>query len=302
MYKRAGAAGYITPPLVLVLLLLMGCATHKGEYFDSAGTRLHYSVRGKGEPVILVHGFAMDAERNWRWTGISRALAKDHQVVLIDLRGHGKSDKPHGPAAYGVNMSEDVVRLMDHLHLDRAHVVGYSLGGFITLKLVTTHPERLISAIPCAAGWEKASGENMSKLKSLGESVDGPEGFRPLFAELGLPDRGPLNRAVLCLADRYLRAHNDTVALAAALESISALAVTEAELRANRVPVLSVVGTKDALRPGVDNLDGVMSEHQTVHIRGGNHATTVIRHSFQKAIRDFLEKHRSSPVEALNKK
>src|SRR5204862_320240 len=64
----------------------------------------------------------------------------------MDCRGHGKSDKPHEPGKYGVEMVEDVVRLMDHLRIKRAHIVGYSMGSMITAKLLVTHPERLITA------------------------------------------------------------------------------------------------------------------------------------------------------------
>lgn len=278
----------------LILLALPGCATRGGAYFDSGGVSLHYKVRGEGEPVVLVHGYGVDADRNWRWPGIAGALAREYQVVFFDLRGHGKSEKPHDPSAYGLEMAEDVIRLMDHLEIDRAHVVGYSLGGFIALKLVTTHPDRLITAVPCAAGWEEAKGDNILRLMSVAGAVDGPEGFRPLFRELGMRGRGPVGRVKMGVSDRYFRAHNDTVALAALLETLPDLEVTEAELRANRVPVRSIVGTKDTLRLGIDNMEGIMSNHDIVYIKGGDHATTVLRHSFLEAIREFLREHPAS--------
>ena len=66
-----------------------------GQFFDSNGVKIHYTVEGKGEPVILVHGFAANADANWRVPGITEALAKEYQVICLDNRGHGLSDKPH---------------------------------------------------------------------------------------------------------------------------------------------------------------------------------------------------------------
>ncbi len=84
---------------------------------------------------------------------VFQRLSRRYRVIALDNRGHGKSDKPYDPAQYGLELVDDVVRLMDHLGIAKAHVVGYSLGGFITLKLALRHPERLLSAAPCGAGW-----------------------------------------------------------------------------------------------------------------------------------------------------
>jgi pimeloyl-ACP methyl ester carboxylesterase len=77
---------------------------------------------------------------------ILQELARDHRVIAFDLRGHGQSGKPHEPRAYGREMGLDVVRLLDHLGIARAHVVGYSLGGYFTSQLLTLHPERFLTA------------------------------------------------------------------------------------------------------------------------------------------------------------
>ena len=107
--------------------------------------RIRYVEHGSGAAVLLVHGFTADLERSWVETGILPDLARDHRVIAFDLRGHGKSDKPHDPAAYGEEMARDVVRLLDHLKIDRAHVIGYSLGAVIAGRLATLHPDRLSS-------------------------------------------------------------------------------------------------------------------------------------------------------------
>ena len=74
-------------------------------------------------------------------------LAKDFRVIALDCRGHGKSDKPHDATKYGNEMIEDVARLMDHLNIPKAHIVGYSMGGAITGKFITMHPDRVLTAV-----------------------------------------------------------------------------------------------------------------------------------------------------------
>lgn len=122
--------------------LARGAANEKG-ILNSDGTRVYYMVQGAGEPVVLIHGYGVTASINWKLPGILPALARNYRVVALDVRGHGRSDKPHDPAEYGVNMADDVLRMLDHLNIETAHVIGYSMGGFILLKLAVEHPERI---------------------------------------------------------------------------------------------------------------------------------------------------------------
>jgi pimeloyl-ACP methyl ester carboxylesterase len=121
-----------------------------GFFTASDGVKIHYLEAGKatapGAPVILIHGFSGTAHGNWFLNGIADALAAKHWVVAIDCRGHGKSDKPHDAKKYGPQMSEDIIELMDHLKISKAHVHGYSMGGFITTQLLAKHPERFLTA------------------------------------------------------------------------------------------------------------------------------------------------------------
>ncbi|MBT9588279.1 alpha/beta hydrolase [bacterium] len=103
----------------------------RAKDFRSHGVKIHYTVEGSGQPVILIHGLASSAAINWRMPGIVARLAKDYQVVALDCRGHGRSDKPKQDQAYGRAMVQDVAALMDHLRLKNAHIVGYSMGGMI---------------------------------------------------------------------------------------------------------------------------------------------------------------------------
>ncbi|MBI3837322.1 MAG: alpha/beta hydrolase [Planctomycetia bacterium] len=117
-----------------------------GTFQASDGVTIHYLEAGKGTPVVLIHGYTGTAEGNWFSNGVAEALAKNHRVVAIDCRGHGKSEKPHEAAKYGPQMANDVIEMMDQLKIEKAHVHGYSMGGFIVTQLLVTAPERFITA------------------------------------------------------------------------------------------------------------------------------------------------------------
>ena len=135
-------------------------AFQRERVFDSAGVPIRFIEDGAGEAVILVHGYTSDAESQWVRSGFFAALAERFRAIAMDARGHGGSGKPHDPAAYGPEMGLDVVRLMDHLGIARAHVVGYSMGAHIVAQLLIARPERFLSATLGGAagrlGWTEA--------------------------------------------------------------------------------------------------------------------------------------------------
>src|SRR5262249_9227554 len=104
----------------------------------------------QGTPVILIHG-AGGSAGNWFANGIAQALARDHRVVAIDCRGHGLSDNPPHNALPNRTMAQDVIELMDHLKLARAHVHGYSMGGAIAEQMLARHPDRFLTV--AFGGW-----------------------------------------------------------------------------------------------------------------------------------------------------
>jgi pimeloyl-ACP methyl ester carboxylesterase len=124
--------------------IVLGGDQSLDNYFKTSdGVRIHYLVKGQGTPVILIHGYTGSAQGNWFSNGIAEALAKNHMVVALDCRNHGKSDKPQ---LNGPGRAEDVVELMDHLKIQKAHFHGYSMGGGIVGRLLTLIPDRFITA------------------------------------------------------------------------------------------------------------------------------------------------------------
>ena len=128
-------------------------AAAESQFFDAKGVKIHFFIEGTGEPVVLIHGLDSSARVNWQMPGTIDALAKDHQVIAIDLPGYGESDKPADPAAYGEQWVDDVILLLNHLNIRKAHIVGYSMGGMVALKLIAEHPDRVISGTLGGAGW-----------------------------------------------------------------------------------------------------------------------------------------------------
>jgi pimeloyl-ACP methyl ester carboxylesterase len=148
-----------------------------GQSFQSNGVTIHYSIQGKedGESVILLHGWLGRGEGLFDMK-FSRSLLEDgYRLVVPDQRGHGKSDKPHDDGQYGVEMVSDVVRLMDHLHIERAHVIGYSMGGFVVGKLLVEHPNRIKSAVIGANGGFR-SGDYSDFVRAFSEEVAAGKG------------------------------------------------------------------------------------------------------------------------------
>jgi pimeloyl-ACP methyl ester carboxylesterase len=98
-------------------------------YVNNKGIKIHYEVEGQGPPLVLVHGFTRSLE-DWQKFGFVSELMNDYQLILIDVRGHGQSDKPDNLNAYNVmTIAEDIITIMDELNIERTHYWGYSMGG-----------------------------------------------------------------------------------------------------------------------------------------------------------------------------
>ncbi len=278
------------------IVIGLGFAYHQltkrtvGNYFNSNGVLIHYTDEGQGVPLILLHGFAVNADLNWRRPKIDRILAGSYRVITMDLRGHGLSDKPHSKQQYGAEIYQDVIRLMDYLKVEKAHIMGYSLGGFTTVKLASFYPERFLSALPLAAGWENPDRsvffQYMDRfVKALKEG----KAIGPIGEAFG-KDRKPgfIHRTWVKLMTGYF---NDKKALIALMESLKALALSEAEVEAIRVPMLTVVGSEDILLAGAKALHQAAPDHKLVVVDGADHMRTIYREETRKAILDFLEAH-----------
>src|SRR5690606_1042836 len=117
--------------------------------FLSDNIEIAYEVHGEGDPVLLIHGFGSSGKVNWIDTGWVATLTEaGYQAITIDNRGHGASRKLYDPQLYFArDMATDAVRLLDHLGIARAPVIGYSMGARIAAFMALGHPERVSAAV-----------------------------------------------------------------------------------------------------------------------------------------------------------
>jgi pimeloyl-ACP methyl ester carboxylesterase len=122
--------------------------------FTTNTISINYNVYGTGIPVLLLHGALVDFNYNYSQTGWIKSLSKNgFQVIGIDFRGYGESDKSNDSNFYGTtNLANDVINLIDHLKLENIRLIGYSMGTVIALDLLSTHPEYFSKAVLIATG------------------------------------------------------------------------------------------------------------------------------------------------------
>lgn len=262
----------------------------QGLKFDSAGVPIHYEVLGAGAPVLLIHGVAINGRGNWSMGDIIDRLAKTNQVIVMDVRGHGRSGKPHDTEDYGLEMVQDVVRLLDHLKIEKAHVVGYSMGGLITMKLATESPNRMLSACVCAAGWLRPDQEEAPEfIAAVAESLEAGKGLLPLLERLH-PGDDPATKAQIFATNTFLKSANDPKALAAVFRSFPKLAITKEKLVNCQLPVQFIVGTDDPAPTSLSQLKEVApANFKIVEIKGADHMSTIATPQFYKNLSSFLQ-------------
>ena len=111
------------------------------------GVHIHYELEGRGTPLLLVHGLTGSLE-SWIARGYVEALQDHYRVVLVDLRGHGRSDRPHDPGAYSSSsVAGDIVAVLDGLGIERAHYMGYSMGSAVALGCLLPHTHGRLSSL-----------------------------------------------------------------------------------------------------------------------------------------------------------
>ncbi len=245
----------------------------------SSGVRIHYETRGKGEPLVLVHGFTASGRTNWDLSGWFDALAPHYRLIVPDLRGHGRSEKPHRADAYSLDLlTADVLACMDAEGVKRARVMGYSMGGMVTLNLLLNHPERVSAAVIGGMGsrWPK-NGDRRERGRRDEPGAEPPARVRPR--------RGA--RFLLT----YMR-HYDPLAMRAAWAGVfrGRSPVDTSRLGEIRVPVLAVAGMRDALYPGVKEMVPLIPGAKLVALSGRGHIGAVRDPRYRQAVLEFFAK------------
>jgi pimeloyl-ACP methyl ester carboxylesterase len=263
--------------------------------FDSNGVKIHYVTEGEGQPLVLIHGWMADTTMWGRDeagnTKLDATKAQGFQLIALDCRGHGKSDKPLDPARYGPEQAADVVRLLDHLELEQAHLLGYSSGAFIAGAVAATHPERVLSVIfagqaPLVAGAPASFGEIDVFARIVAQGGDLGE-YILAVTPSGQPR--PTAEQASAIAD-YLFAGKDVEALALAGQSFPLLEVTREALARCTAPFLFLHGADESahVKGRVASVHRLLGRGKVVLIEGGDHMTTLAKPEFSSSVLEFL--------------
>lgn len=245
--------------------------------FETSGLTLAYEVAGEGPPVLCIHGFASSGKVNWIDTGwVETLVGAGYTAITLDNRGHGASDKPHDPDAYyPTQMAEDALALLDHLGIDRAALLGYSMGARISAFLAYAHPERVAAAI--------FGGMGMNLINGLTDGNDIIAGLRaPALADL----THPTARQFRIFADHT---GSDREALAACMET-SRQPMSRADVRRIAVPVLVAVGEADEMAGPPEQLAELLPSGEAFVIPRRDHMRATGDAKFKEAALAFLER------------
>ncbi len=244
--------------------------------FSSDGVEIAYLDKGEGDPVLLIHGFASNVATNWEGPGWVRSLTEaGFRAVAYDNRGHGQSAKLYDTEDYGAPlMAEDARRLLDHLGIARADVMGYSMGARISAFLAIAHPERVRSLVFAGLGI------NMVR----GVAGTGPIA-RALEADSIEEVTNQTARTFRAFAEQT---QSDLKALAACIRSARAPITAEALGRLT-CPVLVVVGEEDVIGGDPAPLAALMPNARSFVVPGRDHMRTVGDKAYRQAVLEFLK-------------
>lgn len=276
-------------PAALMLTLAAPAALAETGTFSSAGVPIHFVDEGMGETVIYLHGFA-GSSAIWSATGL---LPLDgFRTIAYDARGHGQSGKPQDTVAYGQELVEDVIRLMDERGIEAAHLVGYSMGAETALSLVAEYPDRVLSVVAAGSGW---SGETEAQTYGfIAGALSDSETFADFMTAMAPADEEMPPEAAAMMME-LLGAHGiDPMQSAAPLAAVSAalpdiISIPATDLAAISVPVLGITGANDPERANVEALAGAISDIQLVVIPEADHLTAPVSPEFAAAVTSFLQ-------------
>jgi len=248
------------------------------QFFESDGVKIAFRDEGTGPPVLLIHGFASNSQVNWVGPGWMKALAEaGYRAIALDNRGHGESEKLYDQDAYGAPlMAEDARRLLDHLEVETAHVMGYSMGARIGAFLTINHTKRVRSLV--------LSGMGINLVRGVG-------GAGPIAAALEADSVDEVTndaaRSFRLFADQT---GSDRLALAACIRA-SREPITAEALNDAGVPMLIAVGTDDVVAGSAQELAAVLPGAEVLDIPGRDHMRAVGDPVHKKGVLAFLTAH-----------
>ena len=251
------------------------------QTFQSNGVEIAYVdfeplTEDRGEPIVLVHGFASTHAVNWLFTQWVKTLTEDgRRVIVFDNRGHGQSAKLYDPALYSLDlMAGDVAHLLDHLSIARADVMGYSLGGRVATMLALNAPERVRSLT----------------LGGIGENLFEDSGILHGLAEAMEAERiEDIDDSTLKIFRGFAESTRSDLAALAACARGPRKAIAPELLARITMPVLICVGTRDDVAGDPHPLAEFFPNVRIVDIPGRDHNRAVGDRIYKQAVLEFLD-------------
>ena len=249
------------------------------DFFSSDGVRIAYidmpPESGAGDPILLIHGFASNHAVNWVNTLWVKTLTRaGYRVIALDNRGHGQSEKLYEPEAYhSAVMAGDALRLLDHLGIERADVMGYSMGARITAHVALEAPARVRSALLGGLGTHLVQGVGL------------PLGIADAMEVASLADlTDPQQRMFRAFAEQT---RSDLKALAACIRG-SRQTLSVEDVRRIALPVLVSVGTTDTVAGSGPELAALLPNGRALDIPGRDHNLAVGDKIHKQGVLEFL--------------
>ena len=260
------------------------------------GVKLHYEETGQGAPVIFVHEFAGDCRS---WEPQVRAFARRNRCITYNARGYPPSDVPEDGAMYSqARACADIKAVLDHLGIERAHVVGLSMGGFATLHFGLTHPGMALSLVVAGCGYG-AEPDRRAKFRAEAAATadlieaEGMEAFAAIYGagptRVQFQNKDPRGWAEFV---RMLGEHSATgsaLTMRGVQRERPSLWDLEDGLRALDVPTLILTGDEDepCLLPGVFMKRAIRTAGLVVIPKAGHNVNQEDTAAFNRAVADF---------------
>jgi len=256
------------------------------QFIHIDGVRLHYRDAGRGDPVLLIHGYTGSIDL-WAVTdsgtiSLADSLSRDHRVIALDLRGYGQSTKLGDVAQYGHKMTDDVARLIERLKLGRTHLIGHSLGALLAVNVAERYPDRVASLSLLAGMFFRDSATFATWSNRWASELEATHGMTK-FLQWVFPG---MDSATAAGVSAEVIAHNDLPALIASMRSMPLLVLSLGP--APSMPTFVAVGADDPFAPQSRELVSRWPSVQHVETPATNHMQIINRPEVLKGIRSMV--------------